>query len=105
MHVRGLRPALGAFAMLVAAAIVPRPASATGPFPIATMHPAVDTVEISGTVVDSVTAQPLRGADVRIARGGVLVASATTDGAGRFAVRVADGSYLVEVRSVGYRLT
>ena len=84
MSVTGLRPVLGAFAMLVAAATVSRPASATGPFPIATMHPVIDTVEISGTVVDSVTAQPLRGAAVRIAKGGVLVASVTTDPAGRF---------------------
>jgi TonB dependent receptor/Carboxypeptidase regulatory-like domain len=60
--------------------------------------------DIGGAVADSTTGTPLPGGEVRIHRGGDLVAIATTDAFGRYVVHnLPAGSYGVEVRYLGYR--
>jgi TonB dependent receptor-like, beta-barrel/Carboxypeptidase regulatory-like domain/TonB-dependent Receptor Plug Domain len=64
------------------------------------------TGDIAGAVTDSVTGKPLAGADIRVLRQGGVIATTTTDAFGRFVVHnLAAGSYSVEVRYVGYRLS
>ena len=60
--------------------------------------------DIAGAVVDSASAKPLSGGEVRITRGGAIVATTTTDAFGRFVVHnLTAGTYLVEIRYLGYR--
>ena len=70
----------------------------------ATISPAPSSGDIAGAVVDSASAKPLSGGEVRITRGGAIVATTTTDAFGRFVVHnLAAGTYLVEIRYLGYR--
>ena len=63
-----------------------------------------DDGDIAGSVADSGTGTPLPGGEVRILRGGSIVASATTDPFGRYVVHnLPSGAYRVEVRYLGYR--
>jgi len=63
-----------------------------------------DDGDIGGSVVDSATGTPLPGGEVRIERGGNVVATATTDAFGRYVVHnLSGGSYSVEARYLGYR--
>ncbi len=63
-----------------------------------------DDGDIGGSVVDSATGTPLPGGEVRIERGGNIVATATTDAFGRYVVHnLAGGSYSVAARYLGYR--
>ena len=63
-----------------------------------------DDGDIAGSVADSGTGTPLPGGEVRIFRGGSIVASATTDPFGRYVVHnLPLGAYRVEVRYLGYR--
>src|SRR5256714_3043774 len=60
--------------------------------------------DIGGAVADSATGTPLPGGEVRVMRGGTLIATAVTDAFGRYAVHnLPGGSYRVEVRYLGYR--
>jgi hypothetical protein len=79
-----------------------------------TPHPGTGTaVAVDGTVVSSpgcpgpVSAEspcpdrPVAGARVELTRGGTVVATATTDSAGRFELRVPPGEYTVTAFNVG----
>src|SRR5881392_4523223 len=60
--------------------------------------------DVGGSVADSATGTPLPGGEVRILRGGNVIATAITDAFGRYAVHnLPGGSYRVEVRYLGYR--
>src|ERR1041385_6779591 len=60
--------------------------------------------DIAGAVADSATGTPLPGGEVRITRGGTVIATAVTDAFGRYAIHnLPGGSYRVEVRYLGYR--
>src|SRR5437588_1571894 len=60
--------------------------------------------DIGGAVADGATGTPLPGGEVRILRGGNVIATAITDAFGRYAVHnLPGGSYRVEVRYLGYR--
>src|ERR1041385_4145169 len=60
--------------------------------------------DIAGGVADSAPATPLPGGEVRITRGGTVIATAVTDAFGRYAIHnLPGGSYRVEVRYLGYR--
>jgi hypothetical protein len=60
--------------------------------------------DIGGSVADSATGTPLPGGEVRILRGGNIVAATTTDAFGRYVIHnLPAGSYSVEVRYLGYR--
>jgi hypothetical protein len=84
-------------AALALATASPRPAAAAAIPPSA-------SGDIAGAVVDSVTAKPLSGGEVRITHGGAIVATTTTDAFGRFVVHnLPGGAYLLEIRYLGYR--
>jgi TonB-dependent receptor-like protein/carboxypeptidase family protein len=88
---------LGALAALALAAVGPRPLIAR---PIS----AAASGDIAGAVVDSVTAKPVSGGEVRITQGGAIVATTTTDAFGRFVVHnLPAGTYDLEIRYLGYR--
>jgi hypothetical protein len=60
--------------------------------------------DIAGSVRDSVNGRPLPGGEVRVLRGGEVVAAVETDAFGRFIVHnLPSGSYTVAVRYVGFR--
>ena len=60
--------------------------------------------DIGGAVADSASGTPLSGGEVRVHRGGDLIAIATTDAFGRFVVHnLPAGAYRVDVRYLGYR--
>src|SRR5690242_1016085 len=60
--------------------------------------------DIAGAVADSASGTPLPGGEVRITRGGTVIATTVTDAFGRYAVHnLPGGSYRVEVRYLGYR--
>src|SRR5207244_11268773 len=60
--------------------------------------------DIGGSVADSASGTPLPGGEVRVMRGGTLIATAVTDAVGRYAIHnLPGGSYRVEVRYLGYR--
>jgi TonB-dependent receptor-like protein/carboxypeptidase family protein len=66
--------------------------------------PAPASGDIAGSVVDSVTAKPVSGGEVRITQGGAIVATTITDAFGRFVVHnLSAGTYLLEIRYLGYR--
>ena len=66
---------------------------------VAASVPAPASGDITGAVVDSASAKPLSGGEVRITRGGAIVATTTTDAFGRFVVHnLGAGTYLVEIR-------
>ena len=70
----------------------------------AAMPPASASGDIAGAVVDSVTTKPVSGGEVRISQNGAIVATTTTDAFGRFVVHnLAAGTYLLEIRYLGYR--
>ena len=63
-----------------------------------------DDGDIGGSVTDSATGTPLPGGEVRVVRGGNVVATATTDAFGRYTIHnLSAASYSVEVRYLGYR--
>ena len=88
---------LGTLAVLLLAAVGPRPAT------VAPIPPGASG-DIAGAVVDSVTTKPVSGGEVRISQGGAIVATTTTDAFGRFVVHnLSTGTYLLEIRYLGYR--
>ncbi|HYK82844.1 MAG TPA: TonB-dependent receptor, partial [Gemmatimonadales bacterium] len=59
--------------------------------------------DVAGALSDSATGTPLPGGEVRLMRGGTIVATATTDAFGRYVIHnLEPGSYRVEVRFLGY---
>ena len=59
---------------------------------------------LTGTVRDSASGAPLRGASVRVSRGTVVVATVTTALDGRYIERgLAAGTYAVTATRIGYR--
>jgi hypothetical protein len=62
------------------------------------------TARLTGTVRDTASGAPLRGASVRVSRGTVVVATATTAVDGRYVERgLAAGTYTVTATRIGYR--
>ncbi|MFI5238685.1 MAG: carboxypeptidase regulatory-like domain-containing protein [Gemmatimonadales bacterium] len=60
--------------------------------------------DITGTVTDSATGQPLPGAQITILRGSQIVVNATADAFGRYtAHEIPAGTYVVGVRFIGFR--
>ena len=60
--------------------------------------------DISGVIRDSTSGTPLSNAEVGVRQGGRIVANASADQFGHFVVHaVPAGSYVVEVRLIGYR--
>jgi hypothetical protein len=90
------RSTLGMLGVLTAVGLGPASATARA------VPPGVGG-DITGTVVDSATAKPLAGGEVRISRGSAIVATTTTDAFGRFVVHnLPAGTYVVEIRYLGY---
>ena len=60
--------------------------------------------DISGTITDSTSGQPLPSAEVSVAQNGSIVANTQSDGFGRYTVHnLGAGSYLVSARMIGFR--
>jgi len=59
--------------------------------------------EIAGTVVDSVSGDPVNGARIEALRGGAVAAVTVTGREGRFALRVNPGRYALRIARLGYR--
>jgi hypothetical protein len=71
------------------------------------LHPA-DAVrlaaDLTGTVTDSASGQPLVGADVAVLRGTRVVSRTATDPFGRFTLHdIPEGDFTVEARAIGFR--
>ncbi|HUO52327.1 MAG TPA: TonB-dependent receptor [Gemmatimonadaceae bacterium] len=65
--------------------------------------PATPAADLSGTVADSASGQPLPGARITVERAGKTVADLAADPFGRFLVHnLAPGRYLVRVRFLGF---
>ena len=61
------------------------------------------TGDLTGTVTDSATGQPLATAEVTVAQGTNVIAKATADAFGRFTIHgLSQGDYAIEARFVGY---
>src|ERR1700693_5854965 len=80
----------------------------TIPFVSAGARPApgrtVANADITGTVTDSASGQPLSSAEVSVMRGTEIVFNASTDAFGRYtAHNLAPGSYTVSARFLGFR--
>jgi outer membrane receptor protein involved in Fe transport len=58
---------------------------------------------LTGSLVDSVTSQPVLFATVAVRDAATLVAGTTTDSTGAFSVALPPGSYTLTLSSVGYR--
>ena len=62
-----------------------------------------DNGDVTGTVTDSASGQPLPGGEVIVSRDGRVVARTTTDAFGRYVVHnLNDGPYDVRVRYIGF---
>jgi len=62
-----------------------------------------ETSDISGTVTDSSSAQPLQGAQVAVMRGTQVVANAIADPFGRFLIHnIQSGHYSIRARFLGF---
>ena len=60
--------------------------------------------DISGTVTDSTSGQPLPSAEVSVMQGGSVVANTQTDGFGRYTMHNLNaGNYVVSARMIGFR--
>jgi hypothetical protein len=60
--------------------------------------------DISGTVTDTSSGQPLPSAEVSVTQNGSIVANTQTDGFGRYTVHnLSAGSYVVSARMIGFR--
>ena len=89
-------PAVAALLLLAAATLTPSRAHARVPV----------TGDITGTVTDSVTGNPIQTAEVRLLQNGGVVTTTLTDAFGRFVIHNLNvGAYTVQVRSLGYRET
>lgn len=74
------------------------------PHPALAMGAIAANADVAGTVRDSVTGQPVQGADVALLAGSAIVVGATSDAFGRYTLHdVAPGSYTIVARYVGYR--
>jgi hypothetical protein len=59
--------------------------------------------DVSGTVTDSTSGQPLPSAEVSVAQNGSIVANTQTDGFGRYTVHnLGAGTYVVSARMIGF---
>ena len=65
----------------------------------------VDTIEVKGIVVDSVTKEPVPFAEVIFKRGDRVVETVKTDMEGRYVLHLPRGEYSMSVYSVGYVTT
>jgi len=65
----------------------------------------VDTIEVKGIVMDSVTKEPLPYAEVLIMKGDRVVDTVKTDMEGRYVLHLPRGEYSMSVYSVGYVTT
>ncbi|HEY5087051.1 MAG TPA: TonB-dependent receptor [Gemmatimonadaceae bacterium] len=66
---------------------------------------AVAAGDITGTVTDSASGQPLPSAEVSVMEGSRIVLNANTDAFGRYVAHdVPDGTYAVTVRLIGFRV-
>src|SRR5436190_23076189 len=79
--------------------------SATSPVSLAagvpTRHRASD---ITGTVTDSVSGQPIASADIVVTQNGSTIVTTNSDAFGRFTIHnLSAGSYSVMARSIGFR--
>jgi outer membrane cobalamin receptor len=80
---------------MVAVLVVSKPARASG------HHTAGD---ISGTVTDSTSGQPLPSAEISVTQNGSLVVNTQTDAFGRYTVHnMSAGSYVLMARLIGFR--
>jgi hypothetical protein len=60
--------------------------------------------DISGTITDSTSGQPLPSAEVGVSQNGSIVTNTRTDGFGRFTVHnLSAGTYVVEARMIGFK--
>src|SRR5580765_322549 len=60
--------------------------------------------DLTGTIRDSASGQPLTGSDVFVFRDGQVVARTETDAFGRYRIHnLSDGEYDVEVRLLGFQ--
>jgi hypothetical protein len=60
--------------------------------------------DISGTITDSSSGQPLASAEVSVSQNGSVVTNTQTDGFGRYTVHnLNGGTYLVSARMIGFR--
>jgi len=93
---------LHAIAAVFACALVSIAAGSAGAAePAAPPGPA--TSDVSGTVTDSATGQPLQGAQVAILSGDQIVAATLADAFGRFVIHnLQPGAYSIRVRFLGF---
>ena len=90
---------LGIPALFVFLPVIPAQAS-----PPSRRIPLSSVADLVGTVVDSASARPASNAHVSISQGEHVVLTTTTDEFGRYrAHNLAPGSYVVSVRSLGFR--
>ena len=60
--------------------------------------------DLTGAVIDSATAQPIQGVEIDVTRDRQLVARSSSDEFGRYVIHdIPAGTYLVQVRLIGYR--
>ena len=60
--------------------------------------------DVSGTITDSTSGQPLPSAEVSISQNGSIVANTQSDGFGRYTIHnLSAGSYVVFARMIGFR--
>lgn len=60
--------------------------------------------DVSGTVTDSTTGQPLPSAEISVSRDGSIVSNTQTDGFGRYIIHnLGVGAYVVQARMIGFR--
>jgi hypothetical protein len=84
-------------AFLLAVTLISRPA-------VSPSAPPAHSGDLTGTIRDSASGQPLTGSDVFVFRDGQVVARTETDAFGRYRIHnLADGEYDVEVRLLGFQ--
>src|SRR5438105_8992433 len=67
-------------------------------------HPSTSAGDVSGTITDSSSGQPLPSAEVSVAQNGSIIANTQTDGFGRYTIHNLNaGGYLVSARMIGFR--
>jgi len=72
----------------------------------ATTHAPAGRADLGGAVVDSASDQPVQGAEVAITRERRLIARTSTDEFGHYLIHdIPRGTYTVQVRIIGYRMT
>src|SRR5690242_7514311 len=66
--------------------------------------PRVSAGDVSGTITDSASGQPLPAAEVSVSQNGNIVTNTQTDGFGRYTVHNLNaGTYVVSARMIGFR--